>query len=218
MAQSNKGVDKNKTVSSNEVVEITNDTIRPLFSKAQIEEKLKILAETPPPTFNYFGAMCYATFRPPDKVSYICPICGEKTVYSCAIDNEWLHETTSKQTYHFNEPKKNIINAEQRGFIQRELNRCRREIQKVKGINVYLDESEFCKHCSPSVKNPVLYLIVNISGESDSIKTRMDNYIDIQLIQEFLNGDLIHKDITGKEMEPLVTHIDRIKKLLGIKE
>jgi hypothetical protein len=36
-----------------------NDTIKAMFSKKQIDEKLKHLAETPAPPNLSFGAMCY---------------------------------------------------------------------------------------------------------------------------------------------------------------
>jgi len=215
MAQVNKGTDKKKIISSKENFEIKNDSIQPLFSKAQIEEKLKYLAETPPPTNLSWGAMCYRVAILPDTISYICPVCGERTAYSCGT--EWMWETTTKQSYYFNNSNsKNIINAEKTRFLQGELNSCRREIQKVKGVNIFLDESEFCKHCSPFVKNPTLYLLVNIGGESDTTKISNVSYEDIQLIRRFLNGELVFEGDFGIET-PLVNHIERIKELLGLK-
>jgi ribosomal protein S18 len=173
-----------------------SDTIVPLYSKAQIEEKLKKLATTPPPTELSFGAMCYgmsASYI--DKLTYICPICGEKTHYkkSKLKDNWW-----------------NIYKTLQWGLPS-----CRREIVKVKGVNIWLDESQFCKHCSKKNEKPTLCLKVNIGGESDTTKTCEIDYEDLVVLQEFLNGSLKHKGSHDTET-PLMDKIDRIKKLLGI--
>lgn len=196
-AQTNDKLNKNNEIKSKEKFEIINDTIKPLYSKKQIEKKLKHLAETPPPTDLSFGAMCYSiSISSIDKFTYICPICGERTIYNQKkVDkDEWW---TVKSVLEYG------------------LTSCRREVEKIKGINIRLDESQFCKHCSPDIKKPELCLLVNIGGESDTSKVCDINYLDIRKIQEFLNGELIH--ITGNEGEvPLVNDIEWLKKLFGI--
>jgi hypothetical protein len=199
VAQSNKGTEKKKIVSSDGTVEVGNDSIQPLFSKTQIEEKLKHLAKTPPPTELAFGAMCYSSSYCIGTISYICPICGGKTNYS---DKEKRTRKHNEETFY---------------DVCKRINACRREIQKVKGINISLNESEFCKHCSPYTTNPTLYLLVNISGESKTIKIPDVSWTDIRLIQEFLSGSLVHKGYRNDEFL-LVNYIERIKELLGIKE
>jgi hypothetical protein len=42
---------------SKDTLQIVNDTIKPLYSKKQIEEKLKHLADTKPPSNLSFGAI-----------------------------------------------------------------------------------------------------------------------------------------------------------------
>ena len=174
-----------------------SDTIIPLYSKAQIEDKLKKLATTPPPTELSFGAMCYdiTLVSEPKSCTYICPICGEKTHFkkSKLKDNWW-----------------NIYKTLEWG-----LPACRRELAKVKWVNVWLDESQFCKHCSKHSKKPTLCLKVNIGGEADTIKTCEIDYEDLVVLQEFLNGSLKHKGSQDAET-PLIDKIDRIKNLLGI--
>ena len=79
-------------IKSKEKLEIVNDTIKPLYSKEQIEEKLKYLAETPPPSDLSFGAMCYSiAISSTDSFTYICPICGERTIYkkNKIKDEDW---------------------------------------------------------------------------------------------------------------------------------
>ena len=193
--QSNNKAGKN--INTKDKIEIVNDTIKPLYSKKQIEEKLNNLANTPPPTDLSFGAMCYSiAISSIDKFSYICPICSEKTIYNKnKIDeNDWW----------------NVKNVLEYGLAS-----CRREIEKVNGINIKLDESQFCGHCSPKIEKPELCLLVNIGGESDTTEVCDINYMDIRKIQEFLNGSLTHKTSNDGET-PLVNDIDRISDLLGL--
>lgn len=188
----------------------SNDTLCPLFSKAQIEEKLKNLSPTKSSSsdFSYWSCMCgYSTFY--SKISYICPICGWETLYgsdSYAIRKE---EFIPNRMGYF-EPK--FSNNEAYVIVSRELNILRKEIQKVKGINIFLDESEFCKHCSPYTTNPSLNLIVNINGESNITKTQNVTYTDILLLRNFLNGE----NLANKNFKD--GYIERIKELLGIKD
>ena len=215
MAQSNKGTESKRTVSSKETIEIQSDTLQPLFSKSQIEEKLKHLATTPPPEKMNFGAMCYSTSMAIGTISYICPVCGEKTLYKYIGENEWVtsngEELSDLELTH----RKRRYEAFE--MVLREINACRREVQKVKGINISLDESGFCDHCCPYITYPILYLLINIGGESDTVKTPNIDYMDIRLIHEFLSGSLVHKGYADEET-PLVDYMGRIKELLGVKE
>jgi predicted RNA-binding Zn-ribbon protein involved in translation (DUF1610 family)/uncharacterized protein YneF (UPF0154 family) len=173
-----------------------NDTIKAMFSKKQIEKKLKHLAETPAPTNLSFGAMCYEMVAVDyDTHEYICPICGEKTVYKKNKNKE----------------KFNYIS----GVIW-EISACRREIEKVNGINIKLDEKQFCSHCSPKTERPELFLLVNIKGQNDTTKISNFSSMDIRILKEFLDDKLVHKTDYDSEL-PLVDNIERIKELLGIK-
>jgi hypothetical protein len=173
-----------------------NDTIKGMFSKKQIDEKLKRLAKTPAPTNLAYGAKCYKMAIADASVyEYYCPVCGEKTVYKKG------------------KLPKNIFYIDD---LEEKISSCRREIEKVKGENIKLDESQFCKHCSPKTENPELCLLVNIAGQSDTTKVCNIRDIDIKIIGEFLNDKLV---LTGNRDEetPLINDIDRIKKLLGVK-
>ena len=195
----------------------SNDTVCSLFSKAQIEEKLKCLSSTLSlPVFLHWhmsGFCGYPTFY--SKISYICPICGGETLYgsdSYAIRKE---EFVQSRMGYF-EPKS--FNYETYAIVYR-FDLFRKEVQKIKGINIFLDESEFCKHCSscsPYTTNPSLNLLVNINGESDTTKTPNVTYIDIQLLRDFLNGNLANKGYRDGSYGD--GYIERIKELLGIKD
>jgi hypothetical protein len=188
------GSENNKPISINSPLH-ENDTIKGMFSRKQIDLKLKRLAETPPPQKSFFGAMCYkVAFENVTVYEYVCPVCGEKTVYKKGKDPE----------------KSRFVEN-----LEKNINNCRREIENVKGINIKLDEGPLCKHCSPKTENPGLCLLVNIAGHSDTTKVCNINYKDIKLIYEFLNDKLIHREQTFES--PLKESIDRIKELLGLK-
>jgi hypothetical protein len=173
-----------------------NDTIKGMFSKKQIDEKLKHLAETSAPTNLSFGAMCYEMAAIDISVQeYICPVCGEKTIYKKSRDKDQFQYIV--------------------GTFD-EINDCRREIEKVHGINIKLDETEFCGHCKPKIEKPKLYLLVNIAGQKDTTKISSFYHMDIRILQEFLDNKLVHKTDNDGET-PLIDNIGRIKELLGIK-
>jgi DNA-directed RNA polymerase subunit RPC12/RpoP len=176
------------------------DTIRPMYSKKNIEKKLKKLAETPPPEELSFGAMCYKVSGPPETASYICPACGNKTLHKIKQENENI--------YNNNGWKK--IEAVIGGIAA-----CRKEAEKIKGINFEIDESQFCKHCRPDIEEAQLCLKINISNSNDTTTVCDIDYLDVRLIKEFLNDELKHKDSYDGE-SPLVNHIYRIKELLGM--
>jgi predicted RNA-binding Zn-ribbon protein involved in translation (DUF1610 family) len=171
------------------------DTIKPMYSKKNIEEKLKKLSETPPPQELSFGAKCYSPKIPSETANYICPECGNKT----------LHKITKNK-------RKNSLKIK---AISWGISACRKEAETIKGINFEIDESQFCKHCSPDIEEPQLCLKINISNSNDTTTVCDINYLDVRLIKEFLNDELKHKGSQDGE-SPLVNHIDRIKELLGM--
>ena len=192
-----------------------SDTAAFFFSKKQIVEKLKRLKETPPPPKKSWRVMINYVWPISNTVEYVCSICSKKTFYSCGNSGEnWLYVREDNR----DNPYVREVSEKQFRYIRQGL-RCtghEYEIQKIKGINVSLDRSELCMHCFPSIKKPTLYLLVNINGETDTIRTPNVSYEDIRLLQELLNDSLVRKEI-GSET-PLVKYIKRLKELLGIKE
>lgn len=174
------------------------DSIVALFSRNQLNQKLKHLSEAPPPKELSYGAMCYSIMLPPpmDSVEYVCPVCGEKTVYK---------KTNFSDNWYY------ISN-----LLKDEIVEYRREVAKIEGVFIKLDESEFCKHCSPNIKNPELYLETNILGESDTNKVKGITLFDLQLIHNFLDDKIVYKDSYDSEV-PLSLHANRIKKILNLK-
>lgn len=155
------------------------------FTKKQIEEKLEILATTKIPKDFGHGAMCYSISSNTWDIYYICPECGHKTVY-------------------MKETRTDIFEAKA----------IRNTVKEIEGVHVSFDEKELCRYCSPKVKKPSTYLYINISGEKDSIAIKNPEFRDVQLLDEFLAGSLLHVDM---DPEPLINYIDRIKELFGLK-
>lgn len=157
-----------------------------IYSKSDIEKKLKELAKSKPKNLETIGAMCYEMAMPPERAEYVCTVCGEKTIYT-------------------------IENAE---FISWYLPSCRDMVTKLKSVNAVLDESQYCKDCSPDIETPVLCLITKLEGSSE-IKTCGINNDDLKILGEFLDGSKIHSG-SFDEQYPLKGFIPRIEEMLGI--
>jgi hypothetical protein len=164
-----------------------NDTIRGVFSRKEIKEKLRKLSETEVPIDLTPGAMCYKMAGSPERAEYICPVCGTKTLYT--------------------------INTE---AITHEIPSCRFLVSDLKSINIKLDESQFCKKCNPKTKNPELCIEIKYNDESEKHKTCNISSFDLQLVHEFLKGKTTHLGETGGET-PLKDYMERIKTVLDIK-
>lgn len=164
------------------------DTIKGLFSKQQIKEKLEMLANTPAPELLKSGAMCYKVAAPPNRTEYVCPLCGERTLHT---DN----------------------NAR---FIERELPVCRTLTDSIGGIDLILDEKLFCKKCSPDSKEPSLCIHTKFAGDTTANTICDIDSNDMQLLYEFMKGKLTHSDDYDNET-PLKNYTERLSELLGVK-
>jgi len=162
------------------------------LSREETKAKLKKLSESPPPKDLKMGAECYKVAMPPDRAEYLCPVCGERTLF-------------------VSEKGRNTDAA----FITRELADCRRLVKEIKGLEVSLDESQFCRKCSPSAKNPSLILIVRYRGSGAPSKCPNIRKEDLVLIREFAEGKDRHKDSYDFET-PMKDHLKRLNELLGV--
>lgn len=163
------------------------DSIKGVFSKQQIKEKLEVLANFPAPEVLKNGAMCYKIAAPPNRTEYVCPVCGERTVHT---DN-------------------------MARFIERELPVCRTLADSIYGVELTIDEKSFCKKCSPEVKDPSLCINTKFAGETTENTVCDIDSDDMQLLYEFMKGKLTHKDDYDNET-PLKNYTERLSQLLGI--
>lgn len=167
------------------------------LKRADIKQRLEALAKSKAPEIKQMSAMCYDTAGPPRTANYICPKCGEKTLYKL--------EDGGKDT-----------NICQKIFS---IEGARHLAKSVKNLSIELDESQFCRNCSPDVKSPQLNLIVKYEGDKEH---RVNNISDedMKLIYEFSLGLDIHTMMNSETMttdqSPIKNHIKRLSELLGV--
>lgn len=164
------------------------DSIIGTLTRKQIIERLEVLAKKPVPETLSQGAMCYKTAATPSRIEYVCPVCGEKTLYN-----------------------------DDTGFwLNREISECRSLATSIKGINLQLDESRYCKKCSPDTKEePYLCIKTSFEGEDKAHEVCGICADDLQYIYNFLAGKATFSDDYDFET-PLKDKMERIAYLLGI--
>jgi ribosomal protein L37AE/L43A len=155
------------------------------LTKMQLNSQLKnlpepVVQERPP------GAMCYKVAAPPERAEYICPVCGEMTLYPLynnEVDNISYYSSL---------------------------------VKKIKKIDVKLDESQMCKKCSPNAKPRNLCLIVKLKNAKNpqSHRTYDITENDINLLYEYSEGMKEHSTEFGNV--PLSNYKNRLEELLGI--
>ncbi|MEA3266267.1 MAG: hypothetical protein U9P42_04920 [Candidatus Fermentibacteria bacterium] len=160
------------------------------LSRTEINLLLSKLELTEPPE-PVMGAMCYAPMALPSSTEYICPICGEKTIYDSSFAS----------------------------FIDWELASCRRMADNINlntEFDVLLDESLFCDFCSQeTAETPVLLLKV-INEDGDEITNRI-TIVDLRMLESFLQGNLYY--LTSNDSQrPLQDYGERMRILLGLEE
>lgn len=156
-------------------------------SREELAARLAELAKDDTPVELRPGAMCYSPAGPGASAEYICPKCGERTVYDGmrAWQVSW-----------------NLVGA-------------RRMVDTVQGIRVELLENEFCRKCQPEVTQPRLGLAIHLRDE-DMPRIVWDvSPDDIDLLAEFMAGERKHSDTQDFE-SPLRDHISRLAEILGI--
>jgi len=157
-------------------------------SRADVERRLKALADSPVPDELNPGAMCYEMSVPPDRKEYVCPQCGEKTIYS--------------NTDYFS-----IID---------DVVDCRQLAANIKNLTLRMEEKHFCHQCdSDTNASPSITLYLKYKGESKEEIIENANKDDLDLLWAFMNGQSVHADFYDRET-PLKEYIDRISNLLHI--
>ncbi len=173
-----------------------NDTIHRIISSAamkplsmqQVNFLLARLEREEPPE-PVFGAMCYEMMATPAVAEYICPVCGEKTIYE-------------------------DFNTE---LIEWELQGARRlaeSINEATEFSVILDETLFCDYCSEDPSgDPALLLRVT---DEEGVETVNRVFLtDLRKLDSFLQGRLYWLTDNDSQ-EPLQDDSQRIRQLLGL--
>ena len=167
-----------------------NNSACNLLSKSEYTNKLEQLPKNIDIIREPISAMCYDTAVPLDRIQYVCPVCGEMTLYP----------STS-----------NIGNEAQKAPYYRSL------VDKITKIDVKLDESQLCEKCNPNAKSRELCLIVKFDKNSKPHKTCGITGIDINSLYEYSEGKNI--DGTSMYLHTPLTNNEknRLEELLGVK-
>jgi hypothetical protein len=132
-----------------------------------IQQRLQKLANSKARKIKNVEAVCYITILETKCYEYICPKCGEKSIF----------------------PKNE-------GFDQ-EFSACRRAVKNIKEIHVELDESKFCIKCSPDYSDRSFVLLIYYEGEKEPYRAKGIGLESLVLIKEFLSGSRNHTDEFG---------------------
>jgi len=161
-----------------------------VFTREELERKLTVLAKRRAPRNLAFGADCYSRAAPPNRSEYVCPVCGEKTLY--ADSEAW--------------------NVEEQLPTAREL-----VAELAENLEIRLDESAYCRHCKPNEKKLDLAIEIRYSDSSQANRISSIDNDDLRLIAEFLAGKNRHdRGMLGET--PLNRHKKRLGELLGLKQ
>lgn len=165
------------------------DSIKGSYSKEEVKAMLEELAEKPVKKELNMGAMCYSPRPLPDSATYVCPVCGEKSIYV----------------------------SRQAEFVLETIPQARISASRFKKDHIKLDESQFCRKCTPEkIDDPKLCLQVQLEGQSP-VKSCSVNPWDLEMLVAFFEGRTFYKTDNDAEIA-LKDHLPRIKELLGIKD
>ncbi len=161
------------------------------LSALQVNLLLARLENEEPPE-QVMGAMCYEMMAAPEVSEYICPVCGEKTIY----------------------------NYSQTSFIEWELEGCRRMAESINAstdFEIVLDEALFCDFCSPDAGEEEPGLLLRVISEDGTEVVNRINVTDLMKIESFLKGQLYYTSSNDGEI-PLQDSAPRLRLLLGFEE
>lgn len=100
-------------------------------------------------------------------------------------------------------------------LIHRDLVNCRRVVKEITNPKVELDESQFCKKCSPAQAKPQLGLVIHYPDQSEPHRVWGVSLDDLRLLQEFFAGKDRH--VTDNDQEVAMKDCKaRLEKLLGV--
>ncbi len=161
------------------------------LSATQVNMLLTRLDNEEPPE-QMMGAMCYEMMAAPEVSEYICPVCGEKTIY----------------------------NYSQSAFIEWELEGCRRMADSINAntdFEIILDEALFCDFCSPDAGDDEPEMLLRVIHQDGTEVVNTIYITDLRKIDSFLQGNLYYFDSTDGQI-PLHGSAERIRELLGLEE
>lgn len=143
--------------------------------------------EREPAPDQIMGAMCYEPMSVPNRADYVCPVCGERTIYGYP------------EGY----------------FILESIPPMRRVIEEIEGNDFFSAtlEETYCGVCHTGNGVRGVTLVIAYP-EGDTVRTAATLH-DLRILQGFISGELSYTD-SYDALLPLRDNTDRIRTLLGI--
>jgi len=153
-----------------------------------LDKLLKAVSERPVPQKLSGGAMCYSMVAPPDRVEYVCPTCGAKTLHS--LRKAGLgYQALSIREY--------------RSYVD--------QLKQI-GLDIRLDESCLCSACT---KESAKTLALEVAYKGKKTRSGLRDIDDLRILLAFVKGRLVWKGEQDDE-HALKPELPRICELLGI--
>lgn len=163
-------------------------------SNAEIERMLRAVEAGPVPELK-MGAMCYAPLPPMTHYEYVCPVCGEKTLFAAEARQNWIPAT--------------VIDS-----LRRARDAAAAAAAKV-GAAVALDEKQFCRKCQPGFADVPQAAVVVTLPDGREQRTEAIQLQDLWILRDFFGGKNVL--VGGNESEsPLKGSLPRLRELLGM--
>lgn len=145
--------------------------------------------------FGPIGAMCYSIAVTPERTDFVCPVCGEKTLY--AFDDTLKDPNDLELSW-------------ETATLANELDLCRRLTQQINRLDVKLDESQFCRKCNPGIEHPQIGITVINPNTQQSHQVWGIREYDLTLIKGYTDGTFQTQDMSDVSLL-------RLEELLGVK-
>jgi len=129
------------------------------------------------------GAMCYSTVAPPDRVEYICPVCGERTFYG----------------------------QSEVARIQWELPAMRRIVEEWRGNGFFEAsiEETYCSNCNPADSTGETRLVIAYSERVIRVKGWPLGMTDLQMLTGAAARRTQLRDQQTNQLPPLKGNTER---------
>ena len=165
-------------------------------SNVEIERMLRDVETRPLPELK-MGAMCYKPAAPAPVTEYVCPACGEKSLYPTEND-PWRTPVNDLELL-----RRNVADAATAAASH--------------GATVSLDETQFCRKCLPDfADSPKAIIVVRLPDESEN-RTATSSVRDLWILRDFFGGKNVL--VGGNESEsPLKGCLPRLRELLGLEK
>jgi hypothetical protein len=132
------------------------------------------------------------------RSEYVCPLCASKTIYASTSTEPGADRVLNDSIW--------AVDA---------VADARRLASQLPAIKAELDESQFCKQCSPEITIPLLTLIIKYQDGTAAQRTEGIACSDLLILKAFLDGQA--RIDAGDGEKPLRDYLPRLQELLGVK-